>query len=80
MSDNVPEDVQRDSQMSLSQNLLYMQGSAKALYANRISFVFDFKGPSFILDTACSSSLVALNAAMNDLRLGLLSILAFLLT
>jgi phthiocerol/phenolphthiocerol synthesis type-I polyketide synthase C len=38
-------------------------GCAASIAANRVSYVFDFRGPSFILDTACSSSLVALNAA-----------------
>ncbi|CAG2102821.1 unnamed protein product, partial [Medioppia subpectinata] len=70
MPDCMPEDVQPDSQNNLFDTLLWLPGSAKCLYANRISFVFDFKGPSLIIDTACSSSLVALNAAMNDLRLG----------
>ena len=50
--------------------LLWTAGSQKCLYANRVSFVFDFKGPSMIIDTACSSSLVAFNTAVNDLRLG----------
>jgi phthiocerol/phenolphthiocerol synthesis type-I polyketide synthase C len=38
-------------------------GCAASIAANRVSYFFDFRGPSFILDTACSSSLVALNAA-----------------
>lgn len=40
------------------------------LYANRISFLFDFQGPSLVIDTACSASLVALATAMNDIRMG----------
>jgi acyl transferase domain-containing protein len=38
------------------------------MYANRVSFVFDFKGPSMAIDTACSSSMVALDVAVTDLR------------
>ena len=71
MPEGVPEETQPDSQNSMTETLLWIPGNSKCLYSNRISFVFDFKGPSLLIDTACSSSLVALNAAINDLRLGL---------
>jgi acyl transferase domain-containing protein/short-subunit dehydrogenase len=38
--------------------------------AGRVSFVFDFQGPSIAVDTACSSSLVALQQAVEALRRG----------
>ena len=40
------------------------------MLANRISFAFGFKGPSFTVDTACSSSMYALDCAFNTFRNG----------
>ncbi|CAO1403431.1 unnamed protein product [Diamesa serratosioi] len=45
-------------------------GSSRAMLANRISFAFGFKGPSFTLDAACSSSMYALDCAFNTFRNG----------
>ncbi|MGZ8246059.1 SDR family NAD(P)-dependent oxidoreductase, partial [Methylomagnum sp.] len=38
--------------------------------ANRVSYFFDFQGPSLAVDTACSSSLTAIHLAMEHLARG----------
>ncbi len=45
-------------------------GSSYASIANRVSYVFDFHGPSIALDTMCSSSLTAIHLACDALRKG----------
>ena len=42
-------------------------GGALSITANRVSYAFDFRGPSFAVDTACSSSLVALHQACQSI-------------
>ncbi|MFA0960735.1 SDR family NAD(P)-dependent oxidoreductase [Roseivirga sp. BDSF3-8] len=43
-------------------------GSAFSIAANRLSYLFDLKGPSLSVDTACSSSLVAAHLGVNSLQ------------
>ena len=43
-------------------------GTASSIIANRVSYFFDFRGPSESIDTACSSSLVAAHQGVRALR------------
>ncbi|XP_011864122.1 PREDICTED: fatty acid synthase-like, partial [Vollenhovia emeryi] len=47
-----------------------MLGGARSMFANRISFSFDFNGPSYTVDTACSSSLYCMHQAVAAMRNG----------
>ncbi|KNG88685.1 hypothetical protein ANOM_003106 [Aspergillus nomiae NRRL 13137] len=43
-------------------------GTARSIIPNRVSYFFDWHGPSMAIDTACSSSLVAVDLAAKALR------------
>ncbi|MEV0681824.1 SDR family NAD(P)-dependent oxidoreductase [Actinosynnema sp. NPDC050436] len=51
-------------------NAYTMGGGAVNNTANRVSYAFDLRGPSFAVDTACSSSLTAVHHACEVLRTG----------
>jgi acyl transferase domain-containing protein len=55
-----PESLTRYSTLGLGATLL----------SNRISHIFNLKGPSCVIDTACSSSLYALHTACMALQNG----------
>ncbi|KAJ2990681.1 hypothetical protein NUW58_g2830 [Xylaria curta] len=64
-----------DYEMMLARDLAqvptyHATGISSAIVSNRISYFFDWHGPSVTVQTACSSSLVALHLAVQSLRNG----------
>lgn len=47
-----------------------LTGCCRAMFPNRISYTFDFNGPSYAVDTACSSSLFAFQQAVTAIKTG----------
>ncbi|PSR77536.1 hypothetical protein BD289DRAFT_494214 [Coniella lustricola] len=48
----------------------FATGANRAVISNRVSYFFDWHGPSMTIDTACSSSLVAVHQGIKSLRNG----------
>ena len=46
----------------------FLSGIANTMIPNRVSYYYNFHGPSVAVDTACSSSLVAINDAIKSIR------------
>ncbi|XP_076656220.1 fatty acid synthase-like [Halictus rubicundus] len=47
-----------------------LTGCCRSMFPNRVSFAFDFNGPSYAIDTACSSSLYGMHQAISAMRSG----------
>ena len=48
----------------------HMTGIGNAIVSNRISYLFDLRGPSVTVDTGCSGGLVSIHQACETLRSG----------
>ncbi|KAL8679555.1 MAG: hypothetical protein Q9186_004175 [Xanthomendoza sp. 1 TL-2023] len=48
----------------------FATGTNRAIISNRLSYFFDWHGPSMTIDTACSSSLIAVHQGVTALRTG----------
>ncbi|GAB4582346.1 polyketide synthase Pks13 [Nocardia sp. IFM 10818] len=60
----------RDPNVPLSAEAYALMGSSSAIIPNRVSYFYDFRGPSVAVDTACSSTIVAVHEAVRSLRSG----------
>ena len=69
-TDGYMDEVMADIRSHLAKLTSQVFANFQAFAANRISFTFDFKGPSLSTDTACSASGTAFTLAINDLLLG----------
>lgn len=67
MCDDWAQLVNRDWEATLT---YAATGESRAIVSNRISYYFDWHGPSMTIDTACSSSLVAVHQGVTALRNG----------
>ncbi|WP_245671390.1 type I polyketide synthase, partial [Nocardia amamiensis] len=61
---------ERDPNVPVSAEGYAIMGSVTSIIPNRVSYFFDFRGPSVAVDTACSSTMVAVHEAVQALRSG----------
>ena len=46
----------------------FATGTGRSILSNRISYFFNWRGPSMTIDTACSSSMIAVHQGVQSLR------------
>lgn len=61
---------ERDGNLPATAQGYAIMGSVSSIIPNRVSYFFDFRGPSVSVDTACSSTIVAVHQAVRALRDG----------
>jgi acyl transferase domain-containing protein len=66
---------QRDSDMPGTYQIVGSSGLS--MLSNRLSWFYDFTGPSMTVDTACSGSLLAVHLACQDLLSGTVDMVRF---
>ena len=69
-----PENIGARDKVGVFVGVMNARYAPQPLYysiANRVSFLFDFQGPSMAVDTACSASLTAIHLALESLYSGL---------
>lgn len=65
--------VMWDDYLSVARDLstqVYTLTTARHSIANRVSYCFNFQGPSMVIDTSCSSGLTAIHLACESLKSG----------
>jgi len=64
------EEYQLYSAQALAKGKMLLLGGNPATIANRVSYVFNFHGPSMVVETMCSSSLTAIHLACQSIERG----------
>lgn len=64
------EYIHLNSGYEMRDALFFSTGNATSLASNRLSYIYNFSGPSLVIDTACSSSLYGIEIAIRYLKSG----------